>query len=488
MVLGIHQVGGLVGSIWGHDAVFRSTSSSSVIGFDQVGGFVGLNIYGEIFNCYSTGSVLGISKVAGLVGVNQGTVSNCYSAGSVEGTTDVGGLIGSLNVDSFYPDGNVSNSFWDIETSEQPTSAGGIGKTTTEMQAASTFLEAGWDFVDETTNGTEDIWKIFEHLDYPRLWWEKYGGGTGEPNNPYLIYTAEHLNEMSNEPNDWDKHFKLMVDIDLSGYSYDTALIAPDIDPRSRHFDGTSFLGVIDGNGHTISNLTITGESYLGLIGSLGSGAEVTNLGLLDVNITGYTIVGGFVGFNEGNIATSYCTGTISGYHHVGGLSGRNWRTINASYSAVAVTANLCAGGLVGDNHGGSITNSYNTGAVTANLDASGLAGDNIGSIANCYSTGTVSGKNRPGGLVGINFGDAVITSCFWDIEASGRTNMCGSQSDDAIGCDNTYGKTTIEMQTASTFLEVGWDFVDETDNGTEDIWWISEGQDYPRLSWEAHD
>jgi hypothetical protein len=89
---------------------------------------------------------------------------------------------------------------------------------------------------------------------------------------------------------------------------------------------------------------------------------------------------------------------------------------------------------------------------------------------------------------VGINFGDAVITSCFWDIEASGRTNMCGSQSDDAIGCDNTYGKTTIEMQTASTFLEVGWDFVDETDNGTEDIWWISEGQDYPRLSWEAHD
>jgi len=40
-------------------------------------------------------------------------------------------------------------------------------------------------------------------------------------------------------------------------------------------------------------------------------------------------------------------------------------------------------------------------------------------------------------------------------------------------------------MQMKSTFLEADWDFVDETENGTEDIWWILEGQDYPRLWWE---
>jgi hypothetical protein len=40
-------------------------------------------------------------------------------------------------------------------------------------------------------------------------------------------------------------------------------------------------------------------------------------------------------------------------------------------------------------------------------------------------------------------------------------------------------------MQTASTFLEADWDFVDEVVNGTEDVWWILEGQDYPRLWWE---
>jgi len=44
------------------------------------------------------------------------------------------------------------------------------------MQTAKTFLEAGWDFVGETANGTEDIWKIAEGLDYPRLWWEPYDG------------------------------------------------------------------------------------------------------------------------------------------------------------------------------------------------------------------------------------------------------------------------------------------------------------------------
>jgi hypothetical protein len=37
-------------------------------------------------------------------------------------------------------------------------------------------------------------------------------------------------------------------------------------------------------------------------------------------------------------------------------------------------------------------------------------------------------------------------------------------------------------MQTAAIFLEAGWDFTGETPNGTDDIWWILEGQGYLRL------
>lgn len=40
-------------------------------------------------------------------------------------------------------------------------------------------------------------------------------------------------------------------------------------------------------------------------------------------------------------------------------------------------------------------------------------------------------------------------------------------------------------MQSDGTFLAAGWDVVDERVNGTEDIWWILEGQGYPRLRWE---
>jgi len=69
----------------------------------------------------------------------------------------------------------VTSSFWDIQTSGQTISAGGTGKTTAEMKTRSTFTDAGWDFVGETENGTEDIWWILEGKDYPHLWWETAG-------------------------------------------------------------------------------------------------------------------------------------------------------------------------------------------------------------------------------------------------------------------------------------------------------------------------
>jgi hypothetical protein len=97
--------------------------------------------------------------------------------------------------------------------------------------------------------------------------------------------------------------------------------------------------------------------------------------------------------------------------------------------------------------------------------------------VSRCYSTGPVSGSHSDiGGLIGENYYEDYVTDCFWVIQTSGQSTSAGGT-----------GKTTTEMQTASTFLDAGWDFVDETANGTEDIWWILEGQDYPRLSWELN-
>ncbi|MHC4244250.1 MAG: GLUG motif-containing protein, partial [Planctomycetota bacterium] len=122
------------------------------------------------------------------------------------------------------------------------------------------------------------------------------------------------------------------------------------------------------------------------------------------------------------------------------------------------------------------------TSTVTGNTSVGGLAGRNYGggsSIIASYSTGMVKGEDYVGGLVGSNWpgywGDeGSTTTSFWDVETSGQSSSEGGT-----------GLTTVEMQTAGTFLDVGWDFVDETENGTEDIWWILEGQDYPGLWWE---
>jgi hypothetical protein len=114
---------------------------------------------------------------------------------------------------------------------------------------------------------------------------------------------------------------------------------------------------------------------------------------------------------------------------------------------------------------------------VTGNSHVGGLAGVNWGTIAKSYSTGTIIGNENVGGLIGDSHADANANSSLWDIESSGLSTSDGGT-----------GLTTAEMQTASTFLEAGWDFIDETDNGTEDIWWIDEGRDYPRLWWELED
>ena len=70
---------------------------------------------------------------------------------------------------------------------------------------------------------------------------ETYGGGTGDPNDPFQIRTAEHLDSVGANYNDWNDHFILTADIDKSGYTYNTAVIAPDTNQLPYRFQGWSF-------------------------------------------------------------------------------------------------------------------------------------------------------------------------------------------------------------------------------------------------------
>jgi len=162
----------------------------------------------------------------------------------------------------------------------------------------------------------------------------KYSGGTGEPNDPYQIATAEDLMLLGETPEDYDKHFVLTADIDLDPNLpgrkvFDRAVIAPDTNDATTWFEGTAFTGVFEGNRHTISNLTITGAGYLGLFGQLGSWlhqAEVQDLMLLDASIIGSgNYIGSLVGVNGGEVARCHSDGTVTGFgDQVGGLVGQN--------------------------------------------------------------------------------------------------------------------------------------------------------------------
>lgn len=165
-IIGNNYVGSLVGSAENSSLIQNCYVSGTVVGNTEVGTIVGCSHSSTITNCYAKGSVTGSSYLGGLLGLaNSSNISNCFSAASITGTSNyIGGLIGF---------GSANNSFWDIETSGQASSSGGAGKTTAEMQDINTYIDEGWDFFEETTNGIEDVWS-FVAGDYPHLTWEAY--------------------------------------------------------------------------------------------------------------------------------------------------------------------------------------------------------------------------------------------------------------------------------------------------------------------------
>jgi hypothetical protein len=240
-------------------------------------------------------------------------------------------------------------------------------------------------------------------------------------------------------------------------------------------------------------NASIVGDNRIGgLTGSTKTKSLVENCHV-DVSVTSSgSWVGGLIGWNDCSVTACSAYGTVeSDGGNVGGLLGENSSSSNSKsiikgcFADSNVVGSSNTGGLIGKNWAGLVRDSYAHGSVEASYDAGGLVGRNEqwGRINNCYSTTHVKTSFRRGGIVASNLNE--IRDCFWDIQTSGIRQMCGAQIGGGSGCDDTAGKDTIDMQMADTFLGAGWDFMDEDQNGTEDIWWIDEGQDYPRLWWE---
>ena len=206
----------------------------------------------------------------------------------------------------------------------------------------------------------------------------------------------------------------------------------------SMHFEG-----VFEGNGYTISNLYInrSTSSDIGLFYRLSAPAEIRNVALSNVNVTGNYHVGGLLGQNFGKLSNSYvATGTVTGASGVGGLVGLNYQgRIISSFANVSTRGGgnstnglffIGSGGLVGNNFG-SIINSRAAGDVSGEGALGGLAGQNFASIINSYAQGNVSGmqSNNVGGLVGDNYADASIINSYAIGNVTGMKSYIGGLS-----------------------------------------------------------
>ena len=231
LVSGIEDVGGFVGDIMYAD-VTNCKAVGEVAGTAYVGGFTGYILGARINNCFAKGNVSGSEYIGGFVSEIRYSsyltnITNSYSWGNVTrltGATDehIASFIGNcsdngstpVEISYSYSIGAViyedaanptdkgfigmetgtntyTGNFYDYTTSSQTSGLGASPKLTNVMQTMSTFTDAGWDFMGETSNGENDHWGINqnENNGYPFLKWQGYKLYTEVTENP----TAESL-------------------------------------------------------------------------------------------------------------------------------------------------------------------------------------------------------------------------------------------------------------------------------------------------------
>ena len=449
------------------------TGSISNIGY-RAGGVCGFNVEGTISDCYlPTGSVSGDGYVGGICGYNSyGELTNCYMAGQISSSWFlVGGICG-------YNDRGWATNCYYYSWSGPNT---GFAKALTLMELNSSVSFVGFDFQEDSTDGTNEIWAVSADR-MPGLSWQNGHGpllpvfgapathlaGEGTPEQPFEINTLGDFHEFRTNANLNCGCYVLNADIDLGGFTFGSSVI------------NRQFGGYFDGNGKTIRNASLGVEGgyvvCVGLFSVVSAAIEnlkVENIAINYVYPTSVSYVGGLCGYNYyGRVNYCSVSGEINGDSFVGGVCGM---IVNGSseFSLFSgnVEGNQGVGGFCGYNFG-NICNSYAVGSVSGNMNNGGFCGVNQQHlIENCYSACEVNGGG--GGFCGIN-DEGVIGNSFWDVQSSERSTSSGG-----------IGKTTADMKNRDTFIAAGWDFAGESINGRDDYWYMN---GYPDLTFNASD
>ncbi len=273
-----------------------------------------------------------------------------------------------------------------------------------------------------STAGTHNLRVYLEGVSYSNLVTVEmvppllFAGGSGTPDDPYLIADVEQLDNVRHRVN---AHFKLISDIDLGDRGWEPI-------GKSWRFP---FQGGFNGNGYVIRNLTVDWPgSYAGLFGCCQD-AVFRTINLENVNVSGKLYVGGLVGYmEEGSIEDSTVSGGVTGTDYVGGLVGGNNGGISGSCAVVEVEGDINVGGLAGSSSA-ELVGSFANGKVTGSERVGGLVGwlFSYGRISGSHGEVDVEGNSMVGGLAG-GIENGTITACYAgeDGTVSGNSKVGG--------------------------------------------------------------
>ena len=320
-----------------------------------------------------------------------------------------------------------------------------------------------------------------------------FAGGTGTAEDPYQIANGAQLAYLASSVNNGEtyeeKNFVLTANIDLNGLPW-TPIANSFSDALLGGSNYRIFAGNFDGNGYTISKVSIGSETtpfesdVFGLFGA--TEGKISNLNLDTVSIhgvakitSGYVIgpAGGLVGYSAGSIENCHVTGLtmdmnaqdggIAGAYWIGGLVGAldgtqliNECSVSGSITEKAGKGSI--GGLIGE-LGKAAKITYSRSNVTVNVKADSRGGADVGGfigkgngktdaetvIRNCYATGNVTGGAYTGGFAGGLWG-LNIKNCY----ASGNVSQAAVAMASFVGTDASdslyYGSITNCFTTGS--------------------------------------
>ena len=519
-ITGRQTTGGLAGVNSGTIvASYVSGGAISANGVANMGGLVGHN-GGAIIASYSTASVStgGYSgDFGGLVGRNQSSITASYAVGAVTGTgafTDIGGLAGDAShASSAITDSYCGDAAGQANCIGNPASSAGR-YTAAQLQTPTTYtgIYANWNVDLNSDDIPDNPWNFGATSTYPVLYtpaqrqtavidydadndnlidvdtlhqlnairWDLDGNGVPAAANTTTYAAAFPSGNIADTSTPYMgcestcEGYELTANLDFAadGVAVTSTDPYPNWTPIGGVFVGQSYAAEFNGNGHTITRLTITGGGlYVGLFGTLDANGVIRDLGMIDASVSGSgSFVGILAGINSGDITSSYIrdgsvTGTSAlGGNHVGGVTGRNRGTIRASYSTASVNETspsaTTVGGLVGRLDNGTIIASYAAGPVS-------------GAGANTYV----------GGIVGSATGtSAVITDSYCDTTVHGTSTCIGANTGGSTAA--AAGYTTAELQTPTGYTGIfaNWNLSVDGDAFPDNPWNFGATSTYPAL------